>query len=493
MNNQEKKVNGNPVGRFFKQRKLRYGGLSILLTAVVIAVVILFNIAVGAVERNWGLRIDLTSSKVTDFNEQTYQLVGDLTQPVHIYAIFSTGNQSAGRIQMEEVLTKYRTINRNVTVDFVDPALDPMTINKYASEGVQLREGTLFVVNESGTRVKTITPDQYNTTTPHPLNPEVQIPLFAAERRITSAINYVTSEVFPVVRVLSGHNEAPLSAYSVFLKGYLEDNSYEMADLNLASEDAMLNKGDVLLIVSPSRDIPDSEYEKIRAWLTDGGRLLIAMDYQIDMTHFTNINRLLSYYSLSFGEGYIVEDTNQPNNWYGNTYLLVPNKDPEHQVTKNLGQSYYMLLPQVRPINPLAMPESGIQYATLLFSSEAATVRTADGVSDPGKQIIAMTALKQDYENQENDVRIAMIGTSAALVDSEYMGSSYNGLFALQLFEWLINREEQVNFSAKLVAQSMLRIPDAATGWTLAAIVVVIIPLMIAAAGVIVWIRRRRL
>ena len=62
------------------------------------------------------------------------------------------------------------------------------------------------------------------------------------------------------------------------------------------------------------------------------------------------------------------------------------------------------------------------------------------------------------------------------------------------VFNWLVNREEStVSISSKLMANNTLAIPDSATAWTLGAIIVIVIPLLVTVAGIVIWSKRRRL
>ncbi|MCL1808550.1 MAG: GldG family protein, partial [Clostridiales bacterium] len=121
MDNKSPKRGANPIAGFFKRRNMRYGGTALILTVAVVAAVILINVAFGAIEGSWNLRIDVTSMGVTRFDEQTYQIVGELDQPVYIYAVLPAGSTSASVIQVDEVLKKYASINGNVRVEYLDP------------------------------------------------------------------------------------------------------------------------------------------------------------------------------------------------------------------------------------------------------------------------------------------------------------------------------------------------------------------------------------
>ena len=115
MNNQKKgkvKLNG-----FLARKQFRYGGYATVLTAIVIVVAVLLNIAFGMIEDNWALSIDVTAIGATDFDEQTEKVVSEITTGVHVYTLFQDSTSSSIRVQAEEVLNKYRAMNKNITIE----------------------------------------------------------------------------------------------------------------------------------------------------------------------------------------------------------------------------------------------------------------------------------------------------------------------------------------------------------------------------------------
>ncbi|NLG26061.1 MAG: hypothetical protein GX558_11945, partial [Clostridiales bacterium] len=141
----------------------------------------------------------------------------------------------------------------------------------------------------------------------------------------------------------------------------------------------------------------------------------------------------------------------------------------------------------------VAFPESGIQYANLLTSSAKATTVTEAGPGDAGTQIVAMTALDQDYEDSSNDVRIALLGSPYLVADSSLLSQSYNLQFTEKLVDWLSNRETAVSVAYKYAQNEALAIPDQGSMILLAAIVIGGLPLLVMGLGIFVWFRRRRL
>ena len=493
MNNQKKSKGKSMLTGFLGRRQFRYGGYATVLTAIVIAVVILLNVAVGMVENNWALSIDVTALNATDFSDDTKKIVSEVEEEVFIYTTFQDSTNSSLRMQVDEVLNKYQAMNGKITFANIDPAKEPARIKQFAGDK-SLTEGSLIITNADETRVKVVdrTEYYYNYTSQYTGGTYT---FFDIESMTTGALVYVTSEETPRVFYLTGHDELDAASYCTVLTKQLQSQNYDVATLNLTSnaDNIELVNGDTVVIINPARDLSDAEYEILRAWLPTGGRLLFTLQYD-NLSELPNFEKLLAYYQMSFGDGVIMEDNSASSNWNSDLYTLVPNMNAEHQVTASMAESgAYMMMPYARPINAVAMPESGIQFDTLLTSSDRAVVMNGDEASAPGTQIVAMTMIDQNQDDSTKDIRIALIGNYYTLADTNLLNYSYNMTFTTNLFNWLVNRESTVEISSKLLEASTLAIPDSATAWTLAAIIVVAIPLVVLIGGIFVWIKRRRL
>ena len=495
MNNQKKNNGKNPLAALLSRRQFRYGGYATVLIAVVVAVVILLNVAIGAIEDNWALTIDMSAIGATDFDEQTIKIVNAVDEPVHIYTLYSTVATSSLRIHTEEVINRYRAMNDNLTVENIDPSAEPARVNGYTG-GVTLSDGSIIVTNADETRVKVIDTKDYYIEANY--NGQTYT-LFALEPILTSSLLYVTSDSTPRIFFLTGHGEIDGLSKATLVVDQLKSRNYDVFSLNLLNDkDVELKAGDTVVVFSPNRDMTDEEYVILRDWLAKGGRMMFLLNYEIDSSVLVNFSRLLDYYQLSFGEGTVVESNAATSNWNGNTYTLAPNMNKEHQITAELLASTpnaYLTVPYGRPINPVLMPESGLEFTNILTTSAGAVVQGEDGSSLPGTQTVAMTMIKPDTANPDNDIRIALLGSVYLLGDSSLMYSSYNMDFVLNAFDWLSNTQNEniVSVSAKLMQYNTLAISDIGTAYTLGGIVIGVIPLIVLIAGVVVWLKRRTL
>ena len=67
----------------FKSKKFKYGGYATVMTAIVIAAVIVVNLLAGLIP----LRLDLTRNKLYTLSEQTYDVLKNLDEDVTIYLL----------------------------------------------------------------------------------------------------------------------------------------------------------------------------------------------------------------------------------------------------------------------------------------------------------------------------------------------------------------------------------------------------------------------
>lgn len=190
----------------------------------------------------------------------------------------------------------------------------------------------------------------------------------------------------------------------------------------------------------------------------------------------------------------MIENITATSNWKDEIFALVPTLDAEHEITAPMiekGQSPY--LPYARPINTVEFPEYGHLYTKLLTTSSGAVASTGDSITPPATQTVALSMQKTDFENFENDTRIVLLGGQNILLDTYMMYYTQNPALLMSCFDWLIDQKLTVDITSKYMMVNTLALTDAATAWTLAAIVVIVIPLAVAITGTVVWVRRRRL
>jgi len=502
--------NNNGKGNFFqnllKNRKYRFGGFALLMTALVVAVAVLVNVVLGVVEDNWALSIDLSPSQVTDFAQSTVDTVAEVDEDIVLYLLFEDGTQTELKVQLEEMAKKYHAMNGHITYDFIGPLTEPTRLAQLVdTTQVSLPEGSVIVAKADDSKVRSINRTDLYTTSYVPDSTSSwgysYQQAFNGEAKLTSAIKYVSAENTPNVYFLAGHNEVGMD-YTTIFAGYLEDENYNVAPLILGG-DVTPVAGDTIVVTCPQTDLTDAEFEIMSAWLQEGGRLMMSLDNAVDMNDLSNFKALLEIYQLSFGDGYVIEDGNATDRWISSPEVVIPSMNAEHEITAPLAASgNYLHVYGGRPINNCDIPLSGVSYDVLLTSSDGSYVKpnqSETGFGDAsdalatGSQILAYAAEQiHDVVNPDDATRIVLLSSPYFYADTNILTQSYNIDFAMSAMEWLVNRDVSVYVRASAILNTTLNIPDVGTVVTIG-VVCALIPLGVAVAGTIVWVRRRRL
>lgn len=498
--------NGNFFQNLLKNRRYRFGGFALLMTVLVVAAAVVVNVVFGVVEDNWALSIDLSPSQVTDFAQSTVDTVAEVDEDIVIYLLYQDGTQTELKVQLEEMAKKYHAMNKHITYDFIDPYTEPTRLARLVdTQQVSLPEGSVIVARADDSKVRYITrTDLYNTsyvpdnTSSWGYSYEQA---FNGEAKMTSAIKYVSSDNTPNVYFLAGHNEISMDYMTVF-SGYLEDENYNVQPLTLGTG-VTPQPGDTIVISCPQTDLTDSEFEVLSAWLQDGGRLMMTVDNNVDMNDLSNFKALLEIYQLSFGDGYVVEDGNATDRWISSQTVVIPELNAEHEITAPMAATNnYLHVYGGRPINNCDIPLSGVRYETLLTSSEGSYVKPSDSSTAfedsgdaiaNGSQILAYAVEQQhDVVDPNDTTRIVLLSSPYFYADTNFITQSYNIDFAMAAMEWLVNRDVSVIVRASQIINTTLEIPDVGTVVSIG-VVCALIPLGVAVAGTVVWVRRRRL
>ena len=346
------------IEQLFSDKKVKYGGYSSIMIAVVIAILIVINLVVDQIPLQW----DLTANQMYSISDQTYKVLDNLDQEVKIIALYETGKENA---QIDEILKRYTTYSKNVQLEYVDPITNPGFVKQFDKEGQGISQGSLIVTN--GDKTKIISRyDLYNYSyqgyTP-------QVESLAVEQRVTSAIMYVTSDENPIIYVLQGHGETGVP-YEV--KRQLENENYDIKDLNLLTEEAVPEDADTLLIASPKRDLSQEEEKKIREYLENSGRAVFLMDLlNIDLPNFEGI---LKSYGVALNRAIIIEE--DKNHYMSNPLWLVPNMESHDIINPLKSADMFTLIPVSQPIEELDVKKRSLEIEPLLTTSKDAWAKT---------------------------------------------------------------------------------------------------------------------
>ncbi len=474
------------IGKSFKEKKFRYGGSAALITGIVIAIVIAVNLLAGQLN----LKLDLTQNKLFSLSEQTYKILDGLDKNVKIIALYESGKENP---TFKEMLNKYKNNSKQITVEYSDPILYPEIAKKYSKDGKNLKIGSIII--ECGDKFKVIDPEDMVNYSYDNQGSKSSPESLAIEKNITGAIMYVTSQRNPVVYDLQGHDEDSLPPDIV---KQMQMENYKKVDLNLLTDDLKGEEGDILIIISPKKDIAIEEENKIKNFLSKGGRAIFIAD--LIKTETPNFNKLLNSYGIELKKSLAVETEQQYS--AKNPIYLIP-KMSNHDIVKPLNSSKMnIIMPAAQVIEEAKVKKQSVKVEPLLTTSNKAfgkmnldskSMEKEKGDIDGPINVAVAVTEKLNDNNGEKDARIVVFGTSLFL--QPQISASSNGanvdLFMNSL-SWLQNQKQNISIRSKSLKMDYLKM-NGFQQMLYSGIVVIVIPGIIMLVGVAVWLRRRHL
>lgn len=474
-------------------RKFKYGGYAVLIVVLVIAAVVAVNIGMVQLTQKLGLEFDLTRNSRYTISATSRKVAQELTHDVVIYAMFSEAQKEAYP-EYTKLFDNFADQSEHISVQYVDPSTNPQFANKFLGGTVgYISAGSVIVSRSDDSKFRVL--DQYDFYDySYDSSYNVSLDAFIGEEAVANALLYVDSDISPKVYWLTGHEEDTTSSYATVVN-YLTRENYECADLD-ATMLATLEKGDVLVISAPKRDLTSDELKQLGAFVDDGGRLIYLAAQGLSLPNF---EELFEGYGVTLHPNIVYEtDTKY---WMSSPVLLVP-KLASHDVTSTVRSnnlSVYMPYAQwmevsavknnVLTVTPL-MTTSDTSYAKMNAES---TVSTKEDGDMEGPFTLAVAIEQADaYGETENDVRIAVYSTSMFATQLSAYGGNTD-LF-LQTVRWMQNEETNVvSIVGKSLSEDLLSIRTASQAYLACGIVTIGIPAIVLICGIVVWLRRRHL
>ncbi len=482
--------------------KLRYGGYALLVTLFGIALIILLNIGLSAMDQKFDLKIDTTQNKKYSLSDTTKKTVAALTKDVRIYTLYVEGSENADVV---EIINKFKGLSGHVTVENVDPERNPGFVKKFQKEGETIAAGSIIVTDAENKLVRIL--DQY-AQFEYGYDEASQrnyIAQIKVEGAVANAMNYIELGYMPSAYVVQGHGELTIGNLGN-INAFMSDQNYNLESVNIAQTPDKIKAGDIIMFFNPQSDISDEERDLLKPLMEKGGRFYFLFDpLKTNAEKMPNLMSLLKLYDISLKKGLVVE-TNL-GNMYSSQYpsVLVPIIQT-HEVTKGVGGgSVPVIMPNSGALDlPDVAPESSMTITALLKSSKDAYLKVVD-------ETTTNEDMEQKPEDETGEFTLMAavektVGTDAA--DSVRFIVSYNTEFAttsnlnnfssnMNLFmdsaSWMRNAEKDIYVRPKTVADSVMRISNAFEFWMILAVSILLVPVLMLIAGIVVHVRRKHL
>lgn len=467
----------------FRTKAFRAGGYSVAVAAILLVILIFVNVLVGKLPYTW-THPDLSQDALFHFSEQTKKICKGLEKKVELYFVTQAGAEDA---TVQATLLNYGSLSDQIEVYTVDMVEQPKFTAKYTDAAVNVNS----VIVVSGDRNQIV---DYASMYQAELTDEESYTystVFTGESYITAAIGYVVSEKLPVVYHLAGHGDV----IDTTVSAAISRENLELKELNLLIEKSVPEDAQCLLIYAPVVDLSAEERDKVLAYLEQGGKLMYVSDYTDKK--MPNLAALLENYGVEALDGVVFEGNLEYCYSATAPHYLLP-EIQQHVVTEPLMQNYYILAPVAQGIRPLERYRSSLEITELLTTSKEAYVKAdvtsletyekADG--DPSGPFAVGVAITEEVEGGQTQIlwfssRLMLQNDVDLLVAGSNLNLFLNGL------DWMCEHEEGISVRPKTITQRYLTMTAAESSfWQI--VMIVVLPVGFAVAGILVWRRRRR-
>lgn len=466
-------------GRKENRLAFRAGSYSLMVSALVLAILVVVNIFVSSLPSSM-TKYDISATKLYSITSNTKVVVNALDQDVTIYWIVQSGQEDA---VIENLLSKYEALSDHIKVEKRNPDVYPTFAQQYTSETVMNNS----LVVECGDRSRYIGYDDIYLQETDMYSYSYSTS-FDGEGAITSAIDYVVSEELPQLYLLEGHGEAELP--STFSEQIEKDNM-EVSSLSLLTVDEIPEDASCLIIYAPQSDISEEELDMLSYYVSDGGKLLV-MSGPVQDGSLSNLNSLLESYGVTVTDGIVVE-SDREHYAFQAPYILLPDMT-SHAITDSLIEENYFVL---MPISQGLTVEDSSGTVTSLLTTSAYSYSKADAYDletyeKEGGDTDGPFALAVSIEDSSGG-GIVWFASSSFLEDMyNAFSSGANGDIAMNALSSLVGESEAMAIRSKSLNYNYLTISES-TSSLLKATMIGIFPLVYFGIGVYVIVRRRRL
>lgn len=536
------------------RKKLKYGGIATAVTVIFVAVVVLLNVVVAQVcKRNPDAVLDLTTANLYEISDDTVDYIKNLDQDVEI-AISSEEStfQSDKYYKMiSETISKYQGYSDHISVTYFDTTKDPDILSKYQDLYASDISSNQIIVT-SGDRIKVysltdmfeIDQDKYQSYYYGYASLSDCITGFKGEQTLTTAIMNVTDSNPKSVAVITKSNgnyifsATQANAYAVTaMENLLNDNGYDVKELDMVNDTLDAETYDIVVLPAPANDLTMDAIKKLQDFLQNGGNLGKQLIYVADYTQSVtpNLDAFLKDWNLQVDSSYVREDDNNRNqtvqivasagkgliapivslgdseNYGGNLAnsslpIVAPLARPIQKLPSNNGRVVYNLLQSsdTSYAYPLTQQASSGEDTTESASeesqeaTEAATTETAATTSFDTDSAVrganTVMALSQSQQSTGSDLiesDVIVLGSMAMMDYYLTQDSSYNNAeYFIGVLNSVCGKEDSIVIASKDMAATSISATQTQLV-TLRTIVVFLIPLAVAAAGIVVFLRRR--
>jgi len=492
---------------FLKDKKFKYGSVAVLLTALILAVVLVTNVFITMFSNHFGWYADTSSSGLFGFSDVSLSLLDKIDKEnneIHIY-YFSDKNTLEQSQYGNYVLTLTNDLvarygdDEFVTVHYIEDVnkdifeIGAIFGDKYRSEldklydNQEIANGTMVIRNNTkeadvdGSFVEGSEDYRVDVFSITDMYSEVTAS-FVGDYVLTSRILGIC-HLTPTVYMMTGHDEMTVDedgtyGNAEYLVTLFDTCGYEVKKLYLSQADFSQNRIDnaIAVIFAPRIDYTKDEIAKLSAFVEKGGHVMMFADSVY--RKLDNLNEFLSRYGITIGSDKFKGDLSSSLSLGDYTFVCEIQK--LHDVMDKIAATTKTVV--VSDARVLEI-DSAKGASEILLPPNSATLNNS-GDEPKSNEVVAA------YSAGENRGSVFVCG-SASLASSLIYSPSYtNRDVLLSVMDEMGGEDIPINVSVKTLATDGLDLTRG-EAITLSVVVSTIPAFLFVAIGIFVYARRK--
>ncbi len=435
----------------------------------------------------YNFEYDLTATNRHTLSEASVKVLNKMSNKIKIRVFVRASDIQPIRKVIAEKLLQYTRVKSDIDIEYINPDTNPDIIRKL---GIKV-DGEIII--------------EYNNRSEH-----LQ---FLTEELLTNSLLRLLRSNDTRILFISGHGERrPDGEANYDLKAftnYLNKTGVNTSSIDLNSTPIIPKNAAAIVIASPQIDYLPGEVKIINDYISNGGNLLWmhepGLSYSLDA-----VARKLN---ISFEPGTIVDPSAQ---LYGissptislvtkydshpiiNDFALITvfpqavalkynspklnstNLNSDNKNTEAISWKNSVILKTV----PRSWSETSVLQGTIDFNIE-------NDIPGPLSIGIALSrSIANTKSKTEKKQRIVVLGDGDFLSNT-YIGNQGNRDLAVNIFNWISHDDNFISIPSKIAIDTKITLQQQ-TWWIIALVLLIILPLVLAILGFVIWRRRAK-
>lgn len=445
--------------------------LFIRFQLVLVSVLLLITFAMGMfIAGRFNRRWDFTKDKIYSLKSQTIGVLEKLKgENIEAFAFYP--HDDPARDNLEVFLKECKLRHRNFKYSFYDPDRFPSLAKRF-----NVTQFYTVVLQMNGRTERVAEPN---------------------EETFTNALLRLVNPVKFSLCFTTGHNEAPLNgvdrnSLSLFKQG-VENSNYTVQEIIL-QRDKIPDFCSAVVVAGPHNEFSQEDWNALKAGFNAGTGILFLID-PMDPGAGKTFRDFMKIFGIDLGENVVIDKMSRV---VGGDFLvpLVAQYVTEHPVTNNFNQTTFF--PVSRSVQPSTEPAPGIEVVPLALSgsgswaeTDLAQLEKGQAAFDSAADLAGPICLAVGAEQQgEKGGRMVVVGDSDFLTDA-YSQLSGNMNLGMNMLRWLVRDDRFIALPPRQLDFQPLFLTTPQRSQMLLGIIVAL-PLVFLAIGVIIIARRKR-